>query len=159
MFAIWAVTGKPDLGMALNGILAGLVGITANCAAVTPTEAVIIGLIAGVIVVAGTLLLDKIRIDDPVGAFPVHGMCGVWGCLAYGLFGDLPDEMTRGGFIGVQLVGIVAIAVWAFITSFVLFSVIKVSVGLRASETDELEGLDLTEHGAEAYPDYSLRIH
>lgn len=159
MFTIWAITGMPDLGMALNGVLAGLVGITANCAAVEPMEAIIIGLIAGVIVCIGTIMLDKMRIDDPVGAFPVHGMCGIWGCMAYGFFGDLPsDEITRGSFIGVQLIGTAAIAVWAFMTSFVLFSVLKATIGLRATEAEELEGLDVTEHGAEAYPDYSLRI-
>lgn len=160
MFLTWAITGRPDLGMAMNGILGGLVGVTANANQVTPESAILIGMIAGAIVVGGTVLLDKVRIDDPVGAFPVHGLCGLWGCIACGIFGTaIPEGLTRGGYIGVQLLGTAVIAVWAFTVAMILFTAVKATVGLRATRTEELEGLDITEHGAEAYPDYSLRIH
>ncbi len=167
MFLTWAITSKPDLGMAMNGILGGLVGVTANTDQVSPESAILIGIVAGVIVVLGTILLDKIKIDDPVGAFPVHGLCGLWGCIACGIFGmDLPtanaetgELMSRGQYIGVQVMGSVVIALWAFLSAMVIFGIIKVTIGLRATKTEELEGLDITEHGAEAYPDYSLRIH
>jgi Amt family ammonium transporter len=160
VFLTWMMNGRPDLGMALNGILGGLVGITANCNVVAPGEAIVIGLVSGVIVTLATQLLDKVGIDDPVGAFPVHGACGLWGCIACGIFGDLAGlDMSRGSYIVTQIIGSLAIAAWAFIAAMILLNIIKFTIGIRATEKEELEGLDLTEHGSEAYPDYSLRIH
>ena len=131
---------------------AGLVGITANCDRVGEVESLIIGAVAGVLVVAGIVLLDKLRIDDPVGAFPVHGLCGVWGGIATGLFGDIPEGMTWGSFVGVQAFATLVICAWAFITMFGVFGLLKVVGLLRVSEEDEILGLDLSEHGMHAYP-------
>ncbi|WP_298863491.1 ammonium transporter [uncultured Gimesia sp.] len=139
----WLMYGKPDISMALNGVLAGLVGITANCDSVTNIEAIAIGGIAGLLVVFGILALEKLKIDDPVGAFPVHGLCGIWGGVATGIFGDYN--------LGVQILGSVVIPVYAFVTMFILFSFLKVIGQLRVSEEDELKGLDLSEHGMQAY--------
>lgn len=139
----WLMYGKPDISMALNGVLAGLVGITANCDSVTNIEAIAIGGIAGLLVVFGILALEKLKIDDPVGAFPVHGLCGIWGGVATGIFGDYN--------LGVQILGSVVIPVYAFVTMFALFSILKVIKQLRVSEEDELKGLDLSEHGMQAY--------
>jgi len=109
-------------------------------------------LVAGVLVVLGILLLDKLRIDDPVGAWPVHGLCGVWGGLATGIFGDLPDGIgSQGEFFFVQLKSTIVICVWAFITMFILFSILKAMGVLRVSQAEEQQGLDLTEHGMQAY--------
>lgn len=139
----WVKFSKPDLSMSLNGALAGLVGITANCDSVTNVEAIIIGAVAGVLVVIGILLLEALKIDDPVGAFPVHGLCGIWGGLATGIFGGHP--------MVAQIVGSLAIPAWAFITMFILFTVLK-SIGmLRVSPEDEEGGLDISEHGMHAY--------
>ena len=146
MLISWIFFKKPDLSMALNGVLAGLVGITANCDQVTNPSAIYIGLIAGVLVVGGILLLDKLRIDDPVGAFPVHGLCGVWGGIATGLFGTAEAlSMTS------QIIGSLAIPIWAFSTMFVLFLILKASGNLRVSPEEEERGLDITEHGMQAY--------
>ncbi|HSG70770.1 MAG TPA: ammonium transporter [Planctomycetaceae bacterium] len=148
----WIMFGKPDLSMALNGMLAGLVGITANCDRVSQEEALIIGAISGVIVVLAIIALDKMKIDDPVGAFPVHGVCGVWGGIATGIFGNLPtDEMTRAGFIMVQVKSTAIICVWAFLTMFILFFILKQIGLLRVSAEEEIAGLDLHEHGMPAY--------
>jgi len=148
----WAILKKPDLTMALNGILAGLVGITANADIVSPGGAIIIGIIAGIIVFFSVLFFDKIRIDDPVGAISVHGVCGVWGILACALF-----DTTDSGFtiIG-QLVGVFAVAAAAFIFSLLVFGIIKAVMGVRVSEEEEFEGLDLGEHGQEAYPNFTI---
>lgn len=143
MITAWIMFKKPDLTMALNGVLAGLVGITANCDSVTNSEAIVIGLIAGIIVVFGIKLLDILKIDDPVGAFPVHGLAGVWGGLATWIFGGHP--------MVAQIVGSLVIPLWAFATCFVLFSVLKAAGILRVSAEDELRGLDISEHGEEAY--------
>ncbi len=139
----WLMYGKPDISMALNGVLAGLVGITANCDSVTNISAIVIGLVAGVLVVIGILALEKLKIDDPVGAFPVHGLCGIWGGVATGIFGEYK--------LGVQILGSVVIPVYAFIAMFIVFSVLKGIGQLRVSEEDELKGLDLSEHGMQAY--------
>jgi len=156
LLTAWILFGKPDLTMALNGALAGLVGITANCDRVDQVSALIIGGVAGVIVVLGTIMLDKLKIDDPVGAFPVHGLCGVWGGIATGIFGTLPEvdgiELTRGAFIGVQAYGTVIIVSWAFVTMFGLFFALKMVGLLRVSAEDEQAGLDVSEHGMHAYP-------
>ncbi|MBW3596625.1 MAG: ammonium transporter, partial [Planctomycetes bacterium] len=153
MLVAWAMFKKPDLTMALNGALAGLVGITANCDCVTNVESVIIGGVAGVLVVAGVMLLDKLRIDDPVGAWPVHGLCGVWGGLATGIFGAEKNFM-------VQLYGTLIICGWAFVTMFAVFWALRLVGMLRVSAEEEIEGLDLGEHGMHAYsPDTLGGIH
>ena len=143
MLVAWMVVGKPDLGYALNGALAGLVGITANCDSVTNISAIIIGAVAGILVVFGMRLLESMKIDDPVGAWPVHGLCGIWGGIATGIFGGHP--------LGAQIVGSIAIPIWAFVTAFVLFSVLKGMGILRVSPEEEEMGLDLSEHGSGAY--------
>lgn len=135
----WIISKKPNLLMTFNGILAGLVGITASCDSVTNDEAIIIGIVAGVLVVLGNKLLEKLKIDDAVGAWPVHGLCGIWGGLAAGIFG--------GHLIVAQIVGSFAIAAWAFVTMFALFYVLKQAGILRVSRKEELEGLDMIEHG------------
>jgi Amt family ammonium transporter len=135
----WLAGGRPQLLTTLNGILAGLVGITANCDSVTNLEAIIIGLVAGVLVMLGAKLLEKWQIDDVVGAWPVHGLCGIWGGIATGIFGGHP--------LGAQIIGSIAIPAWAFLTMFGLFSGLKVAGVLRVSHGEELVGLDLAEHG------------
>jgi len=144
MFTSWFALKKPDLSMALNGILAGLVGITANADVVSVGSSILIGLIAGVIVVFAITFFDKSKIDDPVGAISVHGVCGIWGTLAVAIFADGFDFM-------VQLKGALLVSVFAFIFSYVVFSAIKAFMGVRVSEEEEQRGLDITEHGQEAY--------
>lgn len=144
----WIWHGKPELSMALNGILAGLVGITANCDLVTNTDAIVIGAVAGVLVVVGVKLLDKLRIDDPVGAWPVHGLCGIWGGLAGWIFGGAPMRA--------QIVGSLVIPAWAFVTMLALFSILKATGRLRVSAEEEIRGLDIGEHGEEAYKGFQI---
>ncbi|MDG5815217.1 ammonium transporter [Chitinispirillales bacterium ANBcel5] len=164
MITAWIVLGKPDASMALNGALAGLVSITAPCADVSPLSAVIIGLIGGVIVVFSVLFIDKVlKIDDPVGAISVHGVCGAFGTIAAGLFaqeqyGGVNGLFFGGGFgpVGVQLIGVVSVFIWAFVMALILFTVIKRTVGLRVSEEEELQGLDIGEHGLEAYAGFQI---
>ncbi len=156
----WGLFGKPDLSMALNGLLGGLVGITANCDGVTGPSAIIIGAIAGALVVAAIIAMDKLKIDDPVGAFPVHGVCGIWGCLAIPIFWEVLDDdgvriasdsgVEFGGWLG-QLVGTAVICGWAFVTMFILFFILKMVGFLRVSAEDEERGLDISEHGMTAY--------
>ncbi|MFM1944355.1 MAG: hypothetical protein RI897_3337 [Verrucomicrobiota bacterium] len=141
---------KPDLSMALNGILAGLVGITAGADQMGPMSSIIIGAVAGVLVVLSVIFFDKIRIDDPVGAISVHLVCGIWGTLAVGLFG----AMAGGGQFMTQLIGVVAIGIFSFVSALVLFIAIKAVMGLRVSPEEEKEGLDIGEHGLEAYPNF-----
>jgi Amt family ammonium transporter len=156
MVISWIMFKKPDATMSLNGTLAGLVGITAGCANVLPGSAIAIGLIAGVVVVLSVLFIDKtLKIDDPVGAVSVHGVCGAWGTLAAGLFNA---EGVTLKIIGVQLLGIGAAFFWVFPLAFILFKAINATVGLRASADEEKEGLDVGEHGMEAYPDLSSRL-
>ncbi|MEZ4598685.1 MAG: ammonium transporter [Syntrophotaleaceae bacterium] len=151
MLATWIKYGKADVGMTLNGALAGLVGITAGCANVTPLSAVIIGAIAGILVLFSVLFFDKIKIDDPVGAVSVHGVCGAWGTLAAGLFDSAGFSMKT---VGVQLIGIGACFAWAFITGLILFKLIDLVIGMRVTKEEEMAGLDFCEHGASAYPDF-----
>lgn len=159
----WGLFKKPDLSMGLNGVLAGLVGITANCDGVTNSEAMIIGGVAGVLVVAGIMALDKFKIDDPVGAFPVHGLCGVWGGIACALFGDgkywgFADEaetIVFGNWTA-QIVGSIAIPVFAFVAMFILFSILKSANALRVSPEEETQGLDIGEHGMHAYEGFVM---
>ncbi len=156
MMVSWIKFGKPEVGMSLNGALAGLVGITAGCANVTPSSSIMIGAIAGVIVVFSVLFFDKIKIDDPVGAISVHGVCGAWGTLAAGIFNI---GGTTLGILGVQLIGIVSCFAWTFSMAFMFFKLIDVTMGLRVSKEEELEGLDATEHGGNAYPDFTTINH
>lgn len=153
MIVSWMKFGKPEVGMSLNGALAGLVGITAGCANVSPLSAVIIGAVAGVLVVLSVLFFDKIRVDDPVGAVSVHGVNGAWGTLAAGIFNM---GGTSAKIIGVQALGIGACFAWTFITAFIMFKMIDKVVGLRVSPEEEIEGLDITEHGGSAYPDFEV---
>lgn len=150
MVTSWAVLKKPDLSMALNGILGGLVGITAGADQMAAMSATLIGLIAGAIVVFSVLFFDKMKIDDPVGAISVHLVCGIWGTLAVGIFGGL----AGGAQIVSQLIGIVSIGIFSFAFAFILFSIIKASMGLRVTEEEEFEGLDVGEHGNVAYADF-----
>ncbi len=167
----WILFKKPDASMTLNGALAGLVGITAPCATVTPFGALAIGLVAGVIVVLSVLFIDRVlKVDDPVGAVSVHGVCGAWGTLAAGLFnaeaalgiGEANTGLFYGGGaaqLGVQLAGVAAGFGWAFFTGFALFFIIKKTVGIRVTETEELKGLDLSEHGTEAYAGFQIYLN
>ena len=164
MFTIWIMSGKPDVSMSLNGALAGLVGITAGCGFVTPGASIIIGAIAGILVVLSVEFIDKVlHIDDPVGAVSVHGVCGVWGTLATGIFGNLDSlagftgvELTRGGQIGIQALGAISVFAWAFGLGMILFFIVKKTVGLRVTEKEELAGLDIDEHGTEAYAGFQI---
>ena len=140
----WGVLKKPDLSMALNGLLAGLVGITANADVITVGGALAIGLIAGALVVGSIIFFDKIKIDDPVGAISVHGVCGIWGTVATAIFADGFD-------IIVQLKGALLVSVFAFVFSYAVFMILKMTLGVRVSEEEEERGLDISEHGQEAY--------
>ncbi len=151
----WLVFGKPDLSMTLNGILAGLVGITAGADVISPPFAILVGAIAGTLCVFAVLFFDKLRIDDPVGAISVHGVCGIFGTLAVGIFGDSAAirELYPDGSPGIvtQLIGTVVICVTGFVLSLAVFGILKVAVGIRVSAAEETEGLDIGEHGMEAY--------
>ncbi len=160
----WFLLGKPDLSMIVNGALAGLVAVTAGCAFVSVESSAIIGFIAGILVVFAVIIFDKLKIDDPVGATSVHLVNGVFGTIAVGLFAE--DGITgtatgNGLFMGggtkllmAQLTGVVTVAVFTFTVSLVLWYIIKVTMGLRVSKEEEIEGLDIGEHGMEAYPDF-----
>ncbi|MFH1006122.1 MAG: ammonium transporter [Candidatus Latescibacterota bacterium] len=172
MLTIWFQFGKPDTSMTLNGALAGLVAITAPCAVVSPLSAIIIGLVAGVLVVLSVEFIDKVlHIDDPVGAISVHGVCGVFGTLAVGLFAQASygessgvgaiNGLFFGGGLSVfwtQLLGVVAVGVWTFGLAIGLFYLIKKTVGLRVSPEDELKGLDIVEHGMESYAGFQIFV-
>jgi Amt family ammonium transporter len=146
MIAYSFVSSKPDLSMALNGILAGLVGITAGADVINPLPAILVGAIAGGLVVFSVIAFDKIKIDDPVGATSVHLSCGIWGTLAVGIFSTNPEHSLL-----IQLVGVLAYGAFTVTCAALLFGVIKATMGLRVSEEEELEGLDLGEHGMHAY--------
>ncbi|WP_020589238.1 ammonium transporter [Desulfobacter curvatus] len=152
MIVSWVKFGKPEVGMSLNGALAGLVGITAGCANVTPGSAIMIGAVAGILVVFSVMFFDKIRVDDPVGAISVHGVCGAWGTLAAGIF-NIGGTSVK--ILSVQCIGIASCFAWTFCTAFILFKVIDSTMGLRVSPEEEIEGLDSTEHGGNAYPDFT----
>lgn len=148
MLVSWSLLKKPDLSMGLNGVLAGLVGITAGADSVSMSGSIIIGLIAGALVVFSIIFFDKVKIDDPVGAISVHGVCGIWGTVAVALFSDAAP-------LGIQIIGTLSVSAFAFVASFILATIIKVTIGIRVSADEEAEGLDIGEHGAEAYPDFS----
>ncbi|RBW54238.1 ammonium transporter [Tenacibaculum sp. E3R01] len=141
-----------DLTMFLNGILGGLVGITAGADLMSPTNAIIIGAIAGILVVLAVALIDTCKLDDPVGAIAVHLFCGIWGTLAVGIFGDLA---SLNQFVS-QLIGVIAYALFCISTSFIIIYTLKKTIGIRVSEKDELKGLDKSEHGISAYPEFRL---
>ncbi|TAJ44942.1 ammonium transporter [Methanofollis fontis] len=161
MILTWLWHGKPDVSMAGNGAIAGLVAITAGCAWVNPQSAVLIGIIGGILLVAGVWFLDwKLRVDDPVGAISVHGINGAWGLIALGLFAD----GTYGGVAGllyggadffvVQVLSTVVNFAWAFGMGLILFGILKATIGIRVSEAEEIQGLDIGEHGMSAYPNF-----
>lgn len=160
----WIVLGKPDLTMALNGGIAGLVAITAPCAFVSVGSALIIGLIGGVLVVGSVLFFDRIRIDDPVGAISAHLTCGIWGTLAVGFFaqdqimpGTTGDGLLFGGGFTLffnQLIGVVTVGAFIFACSYVGWSILKATIGIRVSPEEEVAGLDVGEHGIMAYPEF-----
>ncbi len=144
-----------DLTMFLNGILGGLVGITAGADLMSPNEAVIIGLLAGIIIVLGVALIDKLKLDDPVGAIAVHLICGIWGTLAVGIFG------SKAGFDQFLVQGLSVLIVGGFCltTAFIIIFALKKTIGIRVSEKEEIDGLDSHEHGMDAYPDFRLNQH
>lgn len=171
MILTWLKTGKPDPSLTANGVLAGLVAITAPCGSVENWAAIVIGLIAGGIVYAGVMFNETVlKVDDPVGAIAVHGYCGTWGLLSVGIFAVGMGEGILGGAVYtagapgllyggvnqfiIQVVGALASIVWAFVAGFIVFKIIDVVIGLRASQKEEVEGLDITEHGIRAYPEY-----
>ena len=167
MITAWWMFKKPDVSMALNGVIAGLVAITAPCAFVSGGSAVWIGLVAGILVVLSVVLIDKLaHIDDPVGAISAHAVCGSWGTLAVGLFsqdkfspGTTGNGLFFGGgwkLLGVQSLGVISVFVWCMLTGFLLFYVIKHLIGLRVSRDEELRGLDIDEHGMEAYSGFQI---
>jgi len=141
-----------DLTMFLNGILGGLVGITAGADLMSPEDAIIIGLLAGIIIVLGVSLIDKLKLDDPVGAVAVHLICGIWGTLAVGIFGS----KAGGEQFMTQLYGVLIIGAFCIVTSFIILGALKATLGLRVSKKEELEGLDLHEHGMDAYSDFTM---
>ncbi len=143
-----------DLTMFLNGILGGLVGITAGADVMTPESAIIIGGIAGALIVFAVSFIDAIKLDDPVGAIAVHLICGIWGTLAVGIFSTNPEHTFL-----IQLTGVACYAVFCIITSFLIIFTLKKTIGIRVSEREELEGLDAHEHGMDAYPDFRLNEH
>ena len=146
---IWLKTGKLDVGMAANGALAGLVSITAGTGAMNFLGAVISGLIGGVIVVYSIIWIEKKGIDDPVGAISVHGICGIWGTIAVGIFSTNPEHS-----FSTQVIGTLSYAAFAFVVSLILALLAKATLGFRVDEDEEYEGLDLSEHGQPAYADF-----
>jgi len=159
MFITWFKFGKPDVAMTLNGVLAGLVAITSPCATTTPLGSIIIGFIGGVVVFYSVLFLDKIKIDDPVGAVSVHGVCGALGTILAAPLHEnvfLGKEYDMMGQLVTQLTGVGVAFGWTVVTAFILFKGLQMTIGLRVDEKEELEGLDLAEHGGSAYPDFVI---
>jgi len=155
----WIVFGKPDLSMALNGTLAGLVAITCSCAFVDPWVAIVFsGFVPGVVVVLSVLMFDKIKVDDPVGAISVHAVCGALGTVLLGFFHNTQGLFYGGGtsFLFAQIIGVVSVFALCMVGGFILFGSIKAVVGLRVSQQEEIEGLDINEHGNITYPDFVL---
>ena len=159
LITTWIWYGKPNLSQTLNGALAGLVSITAGCGNMTPEGGVLAGLIGGVIVVFSIEFIEKkLKIDDAIGAASVHGVAGAWGTLVIGLWGvdgDTGIGLFNGGGasqLGSQAIGVLAYAVWAVVLSFIVFGILKATMGLRVSKEVEIEGLDISEHGSIAYP-------
>lgn len=152
MFTAWIIFKKPEATMTFNGALAGLVAITAGCANVSPLSAIIIGLMAGILVVLAVLFFEKTaKVDDPVGAISVHGVCGAFGTIMAGVFDINGFSWST---VGVQALGVVSAFIWSFGTAFILFKIIEKTIGLRVKPEEELEGLDIGEHGLECYPEF-----
>jgi Amt family ammonium transporter len=166
MAVTWLKHKKPDMALTMNGALAGLVAITASCSVVNPISAILIGLLAGALVIWGVHLLDHVGVDDPVGAIPVHGFNGVFGTLMVGFFGQkalgapLDGLLFGGGLtqLGIQVTGVLSVAAFITISMGVVFLVINKTIGLRVSAKEELQGLDLTEHGMESYSGFQIFI-
>ncbi|MCX8116849.1 MAG: ammonium transporter [Desulfobacterota bacterium] len=158
-FVSYLAIGKPDLSMLLNGVLAGLVGITAGADGATVFGSIVIGFVSGILVVFSVLFFDRIKVDDPVGAISVHMVNGVWGTLAVGLFHSEAGLLYGGGpkQLLIQIVGILSVAAFSVLANLLVWKIIKGVMGLRVSEEEEMEGLDIGEHGMEAYPDFSSR--
>jgi Amt family ammonium transporter len=164
MVTIWLISGKPEPSMSLNGALAGLVGITAGTWVINPLGAIIVGAIAGVLVVLSVEFIDKVlHIDDPVGAVSVHGVCGAWGTIAVGLFADGSKDGIKGLFYGggfgqlsTQVIGVAAVFAFVAAAAAVLFLAIKYTIGLRVTEKEEMQGLDIGEHGTESYSGFQI---
>jgi len=157
MFVTWKKSGKPDAGMTMNGVLAGLVAITAPCAVVSPHWSLVIGAVGGVIVVVAVDLVELVlKIDDPVGAISVHGVNGLWGTLAVGLFASGEGLFTSGkvGLLGIQALGAGVTFISVVVLCFLLATAVKATIGIRVPEAIEVRGLDTTEFGADAYPDF-----
>jgi Amt family ammonium transporter len=144
-----------DLTMFMNGVLGGLVGITAGADQMSPMDAIFIGTIAGVIIVFGISFIDKLKLDDPVGAIAVHLICGIWGTLAVGIFGEMAgiDQFIT------QLIGVGIVGAFSVVTAFIILIIIKKTIGLRVDKEEEIKGLDLSEHGMDAYADFRLNQH
>jgi ammonium transporter, Amt family len=153
------LTRKWDIGLMTNGALAGLVAITAPCAYVSITSAILIGAIGSTLALFAVTFFDKVHVDDPVGALPVHLVNGVWGTLSIGFFHETAGLFFGGGFrqLGIQALGVLSVAAWVVLTAGLLFYTIKHTVGLRVSPQEELAGLDLGEHGATSYPEFQTR--
>ena len=149
MVTSWVISKKPDLSMILNGSLAGLVGITAGADVINPMYSVIVGLISGIIVVLSVIQLDKLKIDDPVGAISVHLVCGIWGTLAVGIF-------SEDFHLGIQALGVLSYGAFCFICASIIFQAIKIFMGLRVSEEEEILGLDIGEHDMESYAGFQI---
>lgn len=151
MLSMWLIQGRPDLTMVLNGALGGLVGITACCSVVSPASAAIIGMVAGLIATFGTLLLERMQLDDAVGAVPVHLFNGWWGTLCVALFNDAGFNANT---LGVQALGTFSMTGGAFVLCWLVFKAVDVAVGLRATDEEQEDGLDFAEHSANAYPEF-----
>jgi Amt family ammonium transporter len=164
LFTSWIWFKKPDASMTMNGALAGLVSITAGCAVVSPGASIVIGLLGGILVVLAVEFIDKVlNIDDPVGASSVHLVCGIWGTLAVGIWANAPENSVVGllhgggmGQLGVQAIGVLAVGAWAGIASLILFLIVKSITGLRVTMKEELRGLDICEHKADAYSGFQI---
>ncbi len=162
----WIFNGKPDLGMTINGCLAGLVGITGSCAFVSVTSSLVIGAVAGILVVFAVLFFDRIKVDDPVGATSVHLVCGIFGTLCVGLFAQegvtslsTVNGLFHGGglsLLGVEALGIVSVGAFVFVFSSLIWWILKKTIGIRESLEEEIQGLDVGEHGNAAYPDFAI---
>ena len=155
---VWFLYGKPDLSMAINGALGGLVAITAPCATVSITGSVVIGALVAPVVVYGVTLLDHLHVDDPVGAIPVHGLCGIWGTLALGLFHETDGLFYGGGIrqFGVQALGSFCVVSFTLVSMYLIFKLLAATVGLRVSQDEEIRGLDIGEHGMESYAGFQI---
>ncbi|MCB1194615.1 ammonium transporter [bacterium] len=166
LFTVWRIFGKPDLSMAMNGALAGLVAITAPCAFVEPWAAIAIGAVGGVLVVFGVMFLDKIGVDDPVGAVPVHGFNGIWGTLSIGLFGKQSLGIASNGLfyggglkqLGIQALGVGSVVLFIVVAMGIIFKALDMIVGLRVKRDEELRGLDISEHGMESYSGFQVFV-